>query len=131
MIQFKDEFGARVLHRLQHEIVAWLITVSRDGTPQPNPVWFLWDGDTILVYTTPGSAKVKNILSRPNVSLHFEGADTIGGDVVVLNGSARVELHSAYPPQDYQANTGRASRSSGIHGISSTRSILQRFLSNR
>jgi predicted pyridoxine 5'-phosphate oxidase superfamily flavin-nucleotide-binding protein len=26
--------------------VIWLTTVDADGTPHPNPVWILWDGDT-------------------------------------------------------------------------------------
>ena len=35
-------FGDRVRERLVDEQVIWLTTVGADGTPQPNPVWFLW-----------------------------------------------------------------------------------------
>src|SRR6478609_6474665 len=40
------EFGARVRQRLQDETLIWFTTTSADGTPQPNPVWFLWEPDT-------------------------------------------------------------------------------------
>ncbi len=42
-------FGARVAQRLREEHLIWLTTVGADGTPQPNPVWFLWDGASVLV----------------------------------------------------------------------------------
>ena len=38
------EFGARVARRLDEEVVAWLTVVDGAGTPQPAPIWFLWDG---------------------------------------------------------------------------------------
>ena len=43
------EFGARVERRLREDVIGWLVTVSADGTPQPNPVWFVWDGETALI----------------------------------------------------------------------------------
>ncbi|MGI9252887.1 MAG: pyridoxamine 5'-phosphate oxidase family protein, partial [Thermomicrobiales bacterium] len=39
-------FAARVVRHLEHDQVAWLVTVDADGAPQPSPVWFLWDGAT-------------------------------------------------------------------------------------
>ena len=27
----------------------WLTTMGSDGTPQPTPVWFLWDGDNLWI----------------------------------------------------------------------------------
>ena len=38
------------------------------------PVWFLWDGaDSFLIYSKPGTAKLRNIEERPRVSLHLDG----------------------------------------------------------
>ena len=34
--------------RLTGEMTIWLTTVGRDGTPQPNPAGFLWDGGDSL-----------------------------------------------------------------------------------
>ncbi len=88
-------YGARVERRLSQEQVVWLTTVSRDGTPQPNPVWFLWDGDTILIYSMPEAAKVHNIRRSPRVALHFDSGED-GEDVVVIAGTA--VLDATAPP---------------------------------
>ncbi len=80
-------FGARVERRLQDEQVIWLTTTSRDGTPQPNPVWFLWDQEAFWIYTEPGSYKVRNLRRNPRVSLHFDAGEG-GEDVMVFTGSA-------------------------------------------
>jgi PPOX class probable F420-dependent enzyme len=80
-------YGGRVSRRLNNEEVIWLTTTSRDGTPQPNPVWFLWDGESILIYSQPEAHKVRNIRRNPRVSLHFD-AGASGEDVVVFTGSA-------------------------------------------
>jgi PPOX class probable F420-dependent enzyme len=81
-------FGERAQRRLRDDKVAWLITTSHDGTPQPVPVWFLWDRPaSFLLYSKPGTAKLRNIAERPRVALHLDG-DGNGGDIVVVLGSA-------------------------------------------
>jgi PPOX class probable F420-dependent enzyme len=76
--------------RLEDEKIVWLTTVNSSGTPQPNPVWFYWDGMQFIIYTPPASAKVKNIARNRMVSLNFEGAEIQGGDVVVFSGEANM-----------------------------------------
>jgi PPOX class probable F420-dependent enzyme len=90
MIDLETEFGARAERRLREEKVAWLVTVRPDGTPIPVPVWFLWDGATVLVYSQPHTGKLRNIARNPRASLHLR-TDELGNDVVVLTGDARVE----------------------------------------
>jgi PPOX class probable F420-dependent enzyme len=91
------EFGARAARRLREELLAWLTTVSGDGTPQPVPVWFLWDGaEEILVYSRPGKPKLRNVERNPRVSLHLDGNGQ-GGDIVVCLGTAWI---SDDPPAD-------------------------------
>jgi PPOX class probable F420-dependent enzyme len=81
-------FGRRAERRLREEKLAWLITTSDDGTPQPVPVWFLWDGAaSFLLYSRPGAAKLANIAERPRVALHLDGNGE-GGDIVVVLGDA-------------------------------------------
>ena len=41
-------YGERVRRRLTGEMTIWLTTVGRDGTPQPNPAGFGWDGGDSL-----------------------------------------------------------------------------------
>jgi PPOX class probable F420-dependent enzyme len=82
-------FGERVARRLREERVVWLTTVGTDGTPQPNPVWFLWDGaSSLLVYNRPDAARLRHLDQRPNVALNFDGNGE-GGDIVVLAGTAQ------------------------------------------
>jgi PPOX class probable F420-dependent enzyme len=94
-VDLATDFGKKVIHRLNEEEVIWLTTVAEDGTPQPNPVWFLWDGESILIYSQPGSKKVANLRKRPRVALHFDASET-GEDVVVFTGKA--EFDPAAPP---------------------------------
>jgi PPOX class probable F420-dependent enzyme len=89
-IDTSTDFGARAARHLQDDLVVWLVTVGANGTPQPSPVWFLWDGDSALIYSQPSTPKLLNIEQRPRVSLHFNCTPS-GGDVVILTGDATVE----------------------------------------
>ncbi|MGZ3584918.1 MAG: TIGR03667 family PPOX class F420-dependent oxidoreductase [Ktedonobacterales bacterium] len=82
-------FGERVARRLREEPVIWLTTVADDGTPQPNPVWFLWDQNEILVYNMSGAKRLEHIAHNSRVSLNFDGNGR-GGDIIVITGQARL-----------------------------------------
>ena len=90
IIDTSTEFGQRVAQRLADEQVAWLVTVDSSGTPQPVPIWFLWDGESALIYSQPNQAKIRNIERHGRASLNFN-SDFNGGDVVVLTGAAEVD----------------------------------------
>lgn len=81
-------FGRRVHDRLRGEQVIWFTTVGQDGTPQPNPVWFVWTGDTeIVTYNLPDAHRVAHIAERPQVALHFN-SDPAADEVIVARGLA-------------------------------------------
>src|SRR5262245_1412900 len=82
-------FGKAVRERLANERLIWLTTVGRDGTPQPNPVWFLHEDGEIVVYSIASANRLTHIVRRPRVSLNFN-SDTGGNGVVVLTGDARL-----------------------------------------
>jgi len=65
LIDAETEFGSRTERRLREDTLGWLVTAGKDGTPQPNPVWFLWDGQSLLIYSAPDQAKLKNIERNP------------------------------------------------------------------
>ena len=88
-IDTSTDFGARVARRLQEERIGWLTTVRADGRPEPSPLWFYWDGDSIVIYSQPDTVKIRNIADRPNVSLHLN-SDYYGGDIVIISGEARI-----------------------------------------
>jgi PPOX class probable F420-dependent enzyme len=81
------EQGARAAQRLHDELIIWLTTVTRGGQPQTSPVWFLWDGETFLIYSQPGASKMRNLKVNPRVALHLDGNGR-GGDVVTIEGTA-------------------------------------------
>jgi len=88
-IDTTTDFGKRVAQRLQDEQIIWLTTAGQGGMPQPSPVWFLWEGETALIFSKPNTPKVRNIARNAKVSLHFDG-DGRGGNIVVLTGEARI-----------------------------------------
>ncbi|HEV3398549.1 MAG TPA: nitroreductase/quinone reductase family protein, partial [Actinomycetes bacterium] len=90
MLDPSNPAHARADRRLRSEPVAWLTTVRADGQAQSTPVWFLWDGDTFLVYSQPDAPKVGNVTANPKVSLHLND-DGAGDDVVTFEGAATVE----------------------------------------
>jgi PPOX class probable F420-dependent enzyme len=90
-------FGARVARRLREEMVIWLTAEAEDGTPQPNPVWFLWDGTSFLIYCRRGAKRLEHVQHDPRVALHFNG-DGQGEDIVVFTGAARIA--TGEPPAD-------------------------------
>jgi PPOX class probable F420-dependent enzyme len=94
------EPGARAEKRLRIERTVWLCTVSGGGAPSARPVWFLWDGETFLLFSQPGAAKVRHIAANPHVCLHLD-PDEWGENVVIVTGHARVAPD--HPPADQTA----------------------------
>ncbi len=114
-IDTSTEFGARVARRLRDERVIWLTTVRDDGTPEPSPVWFLWDGSTFLIYSQPDKPKLRNIARDPKVALHFN-SDPEGDDVAIFTGEAKID--AGVPPAtqvpDYLAKYRQGIRNIGM-----------------
>ncbi len=82
--------GARADERLRTEEVAWLVTVSADGTPVPTPVWFMWDGETIVVYSQRDTPKLRHIAANPRVAFALR-TDALGDEITVMTGIAVVD----------------------------------------
>ena len=100
VIDFSTEHGKRVLERLRSEQVIWLTTVGQSGAPHPRPVWFLWENDSILIYSQPDTAKIRHIARDNRVALNFNSSHD-GGDVAVINGTAAI-VDDAPPARDHQ-----------------------------
>ncbi|MGW8225751.1 MAG: TIGR03667 family PPOX class F420-dependent oxidoreductase [Anaerolineales bacterium] len=101
MVDFTTDFGERAARHLTEDQIIWLITTDSQGAPQPRPVWFFWNGNTILIFSQDSGFKVKHIRTNPRVALNFNCTSS-GGDVVVLVGKAEID-NSPIPAEELQA----------------------------
>jgi PPOX class probable F420-dependent enzyme len=92
------ELTKQAERRLTTDEVAWLTTVTPDGKPAPRPVWFVWDGRAIVVYSMNGAARLRYIEHNPQVTLHFNSVG--GGDILVISGTAQ-RLPDAPKPSQF------------------------------
>jgi PPOX class probable F420-dependent enzyme len=89
------ELTERTERHLTGDLIAWLTTVTPTGRPAPRPVWFVWDGAAIVIYSLNRGAKLRHIQANDQVTVHFNSTPE-GGDVVVISG--RAELVPGAPP---------------------------------
>jgi PPOX class probable F420-dependent enzyme len=84
--------------RLHGNLMAWLTTVKPNGQPVSVPVWYLLrEDETVLVYSQPNKAKLRNVQQNPRVTLGLDVTD-LGRDIIRLDGTAlRVQ---DIPPAD-------------------------------
>ena len=85
-----------VAARLGREEIVWLGTVRPDGRPHLVPVWFLWDGAAVYIYSQPEAQKVRNLAANPAVTLALQ-ATPDGSDVAILEGVAETVDGAAAP----------------------------------
>jgi PPOX class probable F420-dependent enzyme len=89
MLDVTTEWGRHAEQRLRSDIIAWLTTVGSDGRPYTVPVWFLWDGETILLFSQPQKQKIRNLRKNPRVTLALDDSKQ-GEDVVIVEGTAEL-----------------------------------------
>jgi PPOX class probable F420-dependent enzyme len=91
MVNFNSKLGKKVKRLLDSEYIVWLTSVGSDLTPQPRPVWFIPDGENVLVYSQPRTHKVAHIRAHPKVSMHFNTDREAGDTVIVMTGIAVID----------------------------------------
>ncbi|MEU6196301.1 PPOX class F420-dependent oxidoreductase [Streptomyces sp. NPDC047061] len=64
-----DDTVGTTLDRLGAGKYLLVTSYRKDGTPVPTPVWVVRDGDTLGVWTTADSFKVKRIRRRADVKV--------------------------------------------------------------
>jgi PPOX class probable F420-dependent enzyme len=81
--------AARIDRMLRSESVVWLSTVCPDGAPHLVPIWFSWDGETVLIASKPNAKKVENLRLNPSVMLALGEPDD-DFDVGMIEGLAEL-----------------------------------------
>jgi PPOX class probable F420-dependent enzyme len=89
MLDLTNPDEAHVDQRLRENIILWLGSVRPDGRPHMVPVWFLWDGATILIFSQPSSQKIRNLRQNPRIVLALDDTDD-GEDVITIEGTAEL-----------------------------------------
>ncbi len=72
MLDVTTDWGKHADQRLHSNIIGWLTTVGSEGRPYTVPVWFLWDGQTILIFSQPHKQKVRNLRKNAHVTLALD-----------------------------------------------------------
>ncbi len=117
MLEIPSKLRAIVRRRLKEEYFVWMTTVGSDLTPQPRPVWFIWQDDSFLIYSQATAHKVHHLQQHPRVALHFNCDATADQDVLVFVGDARVDPDA---PPVHRNRAYMAKYREGITGLNST-----------
>ena len=94
MIDLNSKFGKVVQMHLNEEYAIWMTTVDSHGTPQPRPVWFIWEEDSFLIFSQAKASKLAHIKKNPKVALHFNTDETGDKHVIVFTGDALIDMNS-------------------------------------
>jgi len=97
MLETRPELTAQ----LEDDLVGWLTTVTKTGQPQSSVVWFLREGDDLLVYSKPDATKMRNISANQKVAFNLL-TDAMGDSMTTLEGTATV-VESPTPPHRHSA----------------------------
>ena len=87
ILDLTQERHAHIDQRLHNDEVIWLNSVRPDGRPHSVVVWFLWEGETVLIFSRPKNQKVHNIQHNSNVVLALDNTNN-GDDPITLEGTA-------------------------------------------
>ena len=93
MVDLTSKFGRAVKEHLNNQYVIWLTTVDSNLTPQPRPVWFIWEEDSFLIFSQAKAYKVKHITKNPKVALHFNTDETGDKHVIIFLGDASIDTN--------------------------------------
>jgi PPOX class probable F420-dependent enzyme len=87
ILDLTKERDAHINQRLREDPIVWLTTVRPDGRPHAVAVWFLWDGETFLIFSKPNNQKIRNLQHNPNVLLAVDDTHK-GNDPISIEGTA-------------------------------------------
>jgi len=80
---------------LDSAIIGFLTAVNGRGQPQTSPVWYIRDGEDLVVYNRPTAARLRSIVGNNRVAFNLR-ADRRAMSGISLEGTAVVD--SDLPP---------------------------------
>ncbi len=86
---YREEFLAKTRY-------GYLTTLTPDGSPQTVPVWFDWDGQTVRIFTSIDSPKIKRIKHDPRITLLVSNDLSEGEAWVSFDGTAKIQLDGGF-----------------------------------
>ncbi len=78
---------------LESTAVGHLATIGPSGEPQVNPVWFLWDGEYVLLSVKAETVKYRNVLRDRRVAISISDPENSMHYVEVRGEVTAVELY--------------------------------------
>lgn len=116
ILDLTKERDAHIDQRLRNDEVIWLNSVRPEGRPHAVVVWFLWDGESVLIFSKPKNQKVRNIEQNENVLLALDDTRD-GSDPITIEGTATLLAPGTV---DATSPLYLAKYSEGIKGLGST-----------
>lgn len=93
MLNLTPTRQAAIEARLREDLIIWLTTVSPSGKPHTVPVWFEWDGESVLIFSQPETRKIRDLKQNTSVALALETRDE-GEEVIFFEGAAELLAQS-------------------------------------
>ena len=100
--------------RLDEAVVIWLTTVTPDGQPQSSPVWFIVEGDELLVFSRANVPRIRNVSLNGHVALNLDTLDE-GEEVLTMEAEARIDA-TAHPASEVSAYLAKYGARIAGHG---------------
>lgn len=73
---------------LSQPLIADVVTLKKDGSPQITPVWYDFEGTYLYFSTTTGPAKARNIRRDNRIAVSIKNVDA--HKVVLFSGNAEI-----------------------------------------
>lgn len=110
-----DRPRSSICRALERDEVIWLSSIRPDGRPHVLPLWFIWDGNSILTFSKPHAQKVRNLRLNGAVMVAI-GQPGLDFDVELTDATAELETARTAEalPASFASKYGRLLARAGI-----------------
>jgi PPOX class probable F420-dependent enzyme len=122
------KFSEQQIHLLKEPLIAQLVTIMKDGSPQISPAWVDVDsaGEHILINSVDGRLKLRNIHRDPRVAVGiYDPENPISRALNVRGRVLEITNDGAYDHMDFLAEKYTGKRPYDGHNPENPRLILK------